>query len=83
MSSDTESTGNVESTHDDDRLTTVVDSLARKFPDVPESVITEYVDEAHAPMIGAPIQEYVPVLAEHQAQVRLNEHTSGNGVDAD
>ena len=58
---------------EDDDLSNVVDSLVKKFPDVQRDVVAEAVDDAHAPMVGAPIQEYVSVLVEHQAQVHLNE----------
>jgi hypothetical protein len=57
----------------DDDLPVVVDSLAKKFPDIDRDVVAETVDDAHAPLLDAHIQEYVPVLVEHQAQVRLNE----------
>ncbi len=59
---------------DDDRVVDeVVDSLSKKFPDVAESVITAHVEEALAPMVDAPIQEYVSVLVEHQVQTHLIE----------
>jgi hypothetical protein len=61
------------SVDDDHGLATVVDSLTKKFPDIPQAVIADAVSEAHTPMAEAPIQEYVSVLVEHQAQVRLNE----------
>jgi hypothetical protein len=57
----------------DDGLAQVVDSLRKKFPDVAEAVIAAHVEAASAPMAGAPIQEYVPVLVEHQVHVHLNE----------
>jgi hypothetical protein len=56
----------------DEALAGVVDSLAQKFPDIPEDVVAEHVERARAPMVDAPLQEYVPVLVKHRAQVSLN-----------
>jgi hypothetical protein len=59
----------------EDAMARVVDNLTKKFPDVAEDVVAEHVNQAHAPMVEAPLQEYVPVLVEHQAKVTLNELT--------
>jgi hypothetical protein len=66
----------------EDDLDVVKASLTKKFPDVDEAVIAEAVTQAHAPLTEAPIQEFVPVLVEHQAQVRLNEFENDTPSDS-
>jgi hypothetical protein len=49
----------------------VADRLAVRFPDVPKDRVVDVVSQAHSALDGNPIRDFVPVLVEHDARVRL------------
>jgi hypothetical protein len=49
----------------------VVDRLAERFPDVAREHVAAIVAEEHLELEGNPIRDFVPVLVEHEARVRL------------
>lgn len=49
----------------------VVEILTAQFPDVPEDVVQETVDDLHASFEGAPVRDYIPVIIEHDAKEQL------------
>lgn len=59
-------------TREPEALMAVVDRLAQRFPDEQRSVIEEIVAEEHGLLDGGPIRDYVPVLVERAAKIRLS-----------
>lgn len=55
-------------------LMAVVDRLAERFPEEPRSVIENVVAEEHRVLDDGPIRDYVPVLVERAARLRLTQH---------
>lgn len=55
-------------------LMAVVDRLAERFPEEPRSVIEKVVAEEHRVLDDGPIRDYVPVLVERAARLRLTQH---------
>ncbi len=49
----------------------VVDRLSEHFPDTSRLRIAEVVDDEHHRLDGNPIRDFIPVLVEHAARVRL------------
>lgn len=49
----------------------VIDRLAMKFPDTPRPQIEEVVSEEYTALNDGPIRDYVPVLIERAAKLRL------------
>lgn len=49
----------------------VVDRLVQRFPAVPRDRVAAIVGEEHRVLDGNPIRDFVPVLVEHEARVRL------------
>jgi hypothetical protein len=49
----------------------VVDRLARRFPDHPRSVIEEIVAYEHSLFAEGRVRDYIPILVERAARVRL------------
>jgi hypothetical protein len=62
----------------DDPLTQVVDDLHKQFPAVDREIIAAHVRQAHAQMDSAPVQDYVPVLVQHQARLSLDAMTNAD-----
>lgn len=52
-------------------LTSVVDRLAQKFPEVPTGVIEDVVQQQHRALDAGSVRDFVPVLVEHAARERL------------
>lgn len=52
-------------------LAAVIDRLASKFPEVPRTQVEEIVSDEYAALSDGPIRDYVPVLIERAAQLRL------------
>ena len=52
-------------------LLAVVDRLAKRFPDTQRSVIEDVVADEHSYLDDGPIRDYVPVLVERAAKLRL------------
>lgn len=52
-------------------LMAVIDRLAARFPDRERSVIEDVVAEEHELLDDGPIRDYVPVLVERAAKLRL------------
>lgn len=57
--------------HEDQAVSQVIDRLVEKFPDRPRSVIEDVVTTERQLLDGKPIRDYVPVLIEHGAKARL------------
>jgi hypothetical protein len=55
-------------------LMAVVDRLAERFPEEQRSVIEDVVAEEHRFLDDGPIRDYVPVLVERAARMRLTQH---------
>jgi len=49
----------------------VIDRLAARFPDRERSIIEDVVAEEHELLDDGPIRDYVPVLVERAAKLRL------------
>lgn len=49
----------------------VIDRLVKKFPEAPRSEVEEIVTEEYIALSGGPIRDYVPVLIERAAKLRL------------
>ncbi|MFP5367180.1 MAG: three-helix bundle dimerization domain-containing protein [Actinomycetes bacterium] len=52
-------------------LMAIIDRLAARFPHEQRSVIEDVVAEEHALLDDGPIRDYVPVLVERAAKLRL------------
>ncbi|GAA1769164.1 hypothetical protein GCM10009712_16460 [Pseudarthrobacter sulfonivorans] len=52
-------------------LMAVVDRLAERFPHEQRSEIEDIVAEEHGSLDEGPIREYVPILVERAAKLRL------------
>lgn len=52
-------------------LMAVIDRLAARFPDRERSIIEDVVAEEHELLDDGPIRDYVPVLVERAAKLRL------------
>ncbi|MBN1171812.1 MAG: hypothetical protein JXA67_06520 [Micromonosporaceae bacterium] len=52
-------------------LAHIRNDLEKRFPDVPEAVISDHVERARAQFAGVTVSEYVPVLVERQARQTL------------
>jgi translation initiation factor 2 alpha subunit (eIF-2alpha) len=52
-------------------LMEVMDRLAERFPDKDRSAIEQIVAEEHELLDDGPIRDYVPVLVERAAKLRL------------
>ena len=52
-------------------LMAVIDRLTERFPDEQRSVIEDVVAEEHELLDDGPIRDYVPVLVERAAKLRL------------
>jgi hypothetical protein len=63
----------VDTEHEDQAVSQVVDRLVEKFPDRPRSVIEDVVTSERHLLDGKPIRDYVPVLVEHGAKARLRQ----------
>ena len=50
----------------------VIDRLAKRVPDTPRTQVEEIVTEEYSALSGGPIRDYVPVLIERAAKVRLS-----------
>lgn len=50
----------------------VIDRLAERFPDRQRSFIEDVVAEEHGLLDGGPIRDYVPLLVERAAKLRLS-----------
>lgn len=59
-------------TKEPEALMAVVERLAERFPDQQRSVIEDVVAEEHGLLDGGPIRDYVPVLVERAAKIRLS-----------
>lgn len=49
----------------------VIDRLAKKFPGTPRTQVEAIVAEEYSSLSKGPIRDYVPVLIERAAQLRL------------
>ncbi|MGF4045118.1 three-helix bundle dimerization domain-containing protein [Paenarthrobacter nitroguajacolicus] len=49
----------------------VIDRLAKKFPDTPRNQVEAIVSEEYTALNDGPIRDYVPVLIERAAKLRL------------
>lgn len=49
----------------------VIDRLVKKFPDTPRTQVEEIVSEEYTSLSNGPIRDYVPVLIERAAKLRL------------
>ncbi|ASN22451.1 three-helix bundle dimerization domain-containing protein [Arthrobacter sp. YN] len=49
----------------------VIDRLAKKFPDTPRTHVEEIVSEEYTALNDGPIRDFVAVLIERAAKVRL------------
>lgn len=52
-------------------LMAVIDRLTERFPDEQRSAIEDIVAEEHELLDDGPIRDYVPVLVERAAKLRL------------
>ncbi|SEP88077.1 hypothetical protein SAMN05444745_102303 [Arthrobacter sp. OV608] len=59
-------------TNEPEALIAVVNRLAARFPDEQRSVIEDIVAEEHGLLDGGHIRDYVPVLVERAAKLRLS-----------
>ena len=50
----------------------VVERLTARFPDQQRSVIEEVVAEEHGLLDDGPIRDFIPVLVERAAKIRLS-----------
>lgn len=53
-------------------LMSVVDRLAERFPEEQRSTIEDVVVEEHSSLDEGPIRDYVPLLVERAAKLRLS-----------
>ena len=60
-------------------LLAVVDRLAERFPGQDRTVIEQMVAEEHALFDDGPIRDYVPVLVERAAKLRLSHSGPASG----
>jgi transposase-like protein len=60
-----------------DRVPGVVRSLTRRHPRVAESTIEHWVTQVFDSYRSAPVQAYVPLLAEREVEARLREREGG------
>ena len=49
----------------------VIDRLVKKFPETPRSEVEEIVTQEYIALSEGPIRDYVPVLIERAAKLRL------------
>ena len=49
----------------------VIDRLAKKFPETPRTQVEQIVTEEYIALNDGPIRDYVPVLIERAAKLRL------------
>lgn len=59
-------------------LLAVIDRLAESFPDKQRSVIEDVVTEEHGSLANNPIRDYIPVLVERAAKLRLTRSNKEN-----
>ncbi|VXB96773.1 putative enzyme [Arthrobacter sp. 9AX] len=59
-------------TNEPEALMAVVERLAERFPEEHRSVIEEIVAEEHGLLDDGPIRDYIPVLVERAAKLRLS-----------
>ncbi len=52
-------------------LASVIDRLAQRFPERPRSEVEEIVSEELNALSDGPIRDYVPILVERAAKIRL------------
>ncbi len=70
--------------HEEDQaMETVVDRLSERFPSLGRQHVQEIVDEEHQRLESAPIRDFVPVLVEHAAKVRLREEAEPVSITVD
>ena len=55
----------------------VIERLAKRFPDAPRTLVEEIVSEEYTALNDGPIRDYVPVLIERAAKVRLSSAAKG------
>ena len=53
----------------------VVDRLGEKYPEIDRARITAIVAEEHDAFDGRPVRDFVPVLVEKRAKLRVNSLT--------
>lgn len=56
-------------------LIAVIERLTGRFPDCPRAEIESVVAEEHGKLSEGPIRDYVPILVERAAKVRLAQGT--------
>ncbi|ARC56150.1 hypothetical protein AS850_03550 [Frondihabitans sp. 762G35] len=65
---------------EDQSVGQVIDRLAEKFPLLERDHIRDVVNQEHQVFAGKPIRDYVPVLVERQAKIRLKEDAANPPV---
>jgi hypothetical protein len=63
---------NLAMTKEPEALMAVVERLTARFPDQQRSVIEEIVAEEHGLLDDGPIRDFIPVLVERAAKIRLS-----------
>lgn len=58
-------------TNEPEALMAVIDRLAERFPHHQRSVIEDVVAEEHGLLDDGPVRDYVPLLVERAAKLRL------------
>ncbi len=68
-------------TEDDESraISQLIERLAIRFPQLRAEIVQEAVAVAQRKLEGAPIRNFVPLLVEHDALVRLKEYAGHGG----